>query len=409
MSWTSRVDVRLAWFVGGLAALLNALLVAGFAVFAISEELEEEATQLVAAEEPAPIPTLPPGGTRYDEVSTWTALRAGPDDVLVYRSAELGGAREVGLPLAHFVVERRELIELAVAVIAIGTVASIGFGAFAARRALAPVRALEAAVDAIAPDRLGARVPERGSGDDVDALAASINAVLARLEWAFERLAGFSADVAHELRTPINRVLNESQLALLDLSNERRAAALGSIHESAERMGALVNQLLLLASGEEGRLRPVRERVDLGAALAKLVELYAPVAEGLGKQLELETATAHWDCDRGLVEHALANLIENAVLHAEDAAKIRVVGVADAGGACVGVLDSGPGIPAADRERVFDRFVRLDAARSGRGSGLGLPIARMIARLHGGELWIDASPLGGAAFWMRVPDQPIGA
>lgn len=404
MSWTRRVDVRLAWFVGGLAALLNALLVAGFAVFAITEELEQEAEGIVAAalasdDVPAP------GGRRFEDVSAWTALRADPDDVLVGRVGE----SEVAVPLAHFAEERGELIGLAAAVIAVGTLASIGFGAFAARRALAPVRALEAAVASIAPSRLTARVPERGSGDDVDALAASINAVLGRLEWAFERLAGFSADVAHELRTPINRVLNESQLALLDPSDARRVAALASVHESAERMGALVNQLLLLASGEEGRLRPTPERVDLAAALAKLVDLYAPVAEGLGKRMELAADDAHGHCDRGLVEHALANLIGNAVLHAEAGAKIRVVAIADADAVRIGVLDSGPGIPAADRERVFERFVRLDPARSEPGSGLGLPIARMIARLHGGDLWADASPLGGVAFWIRLPAQPIGA
>ena len=400
-----RVDVRLAWFVGGLAALLNALLVAGFAIFAMTEELEEEAAARSAAEIAAPGAVPPAGGVRYEAVSTWTALRAGPTDVLVLRR----GGRVVERPLAHFVVERRELVELAAAVIAIGTIASIGFGAVAARRALAPVRALDAAVAAIAPGRLDARVPERDSGDDVDALAASINAVLARLAWAFERLAGFSADVAHELRTPINRVLNESELALLEASSERRAAALATIHESAEAMGALVNRLLLLASGEEGRLRPRREPVDLGELLAKLVEFYAPVAEGLGKRLELDPAPAHWSCDRGLAEHALANLVENAVVHAEPGAKIRVVVVAAEDGARVGVLDSGPGIPVADRERVFERFVRLDAARSGRGTGLGLPIARMIARLHGGDVAIEASPLGGAAFWIRVPDQSIGA
>jgi len=409
MSSTSRarrrVDVRLAWLVGGVAALLNAVLVAGFATFAISEELEEGALQLDAAPA-APLhrtldataladPHWPARtGRRWDDVGPWTALAAGPDDFLVRRTA--GG--EAALPLAHFVTERNELVSLAALVTVAGTIASIGFGVFAARRALGPVREMASAVRAIEPSRLAARVPDRGTGDDVDALAASINAVLARLEWSHGRLESFSADAAHELRSPINRVLNASELALLDPSGASHGAALASIRETAEEMTQLVNQLLLLASGEEGRLHPVRERVELGATLASLVELYAPLAESLGKSLELAASAGAWDCDRRLVERALANLIENALLHSEAGAKVRIA-VADG---TIGVLDSGPGIPAADRERAFERFVRLDAARHGRGSGLGLPIARMIARLHGGELWIETSPLGGAAFWMRI-------
>ncbi len=424
MSSTSlrRVDVRLACLVGGVTALLNALLVAGFAGFAIKEGLEEEAAQLgmgsarLAAGRPAGSLDDTPRGLvyrvldrapagddgwppdferRWHDDSVWTALGAGRHDVLVRRVGNI----EAALPLRHFCRERAELIELAALVTVVGMAASIGLGVFATRRALGPVRAMAAAVRAIEPSNLAARMPDRGTRDDIDELARSINAVLARLEWLFGRLESFSADVAHELRSPINRMLNQSQLALLD-ANASPAATLASIHETAEQMAQLVNQLLLLASGEEGRLRVVRERVELGGALASLVELYAPLAESLGKTLELASAPGAWACDRQLVERALANLIENALVHSEAGAKIRVVVTADA---AVGVLDSGPGIPAADRERAFERFVRLDAARHGRGSGLGLAIVRMIARLHGGDCWIDSSPLGGAALWMRLP------
>jgi two-component system heavy metal sensor histidine kinase CusS len=418
-----RVDLRLACLVGGVTALLNALLVAGFAGFAIKEGLEEEAAQLgmgsarLAAGRPAASLDDAPRGLvyrvldpavaadnawppdaahRWHDDSVWTSLRAGRRDVLVRRVGNI----EAALPLHHFCRERAELIELAALVTVVGTAASIGFGVFAARRALGPVRAMAAAVGAIEPSNLAARVPDRDTSDDVDVLARSINAVLARVEWSFGRLESFSADVAHELRSPINRVLNQSQLALLDGADASPAATLASIHETAEQMAQLVNQLLLLASGEEGRLRLVCERVELGTALASLVELYAPLAESLGKSLELGPAPGAWECDRRLVERALANAIENALVHSEAGAKIRIV---VAPGAAVGVLDSGPGIPVADRERAFERFVRLDAARHGRGSGLGLAIVRMIARLHGGDCWIESSPLGGAALWMRLP------
>ena len=205
---------------------------------------------------------------------------------------------------------------------------TLGFGVAAARWALAPLREATAAVRAIDPRHLDARIPVRGTGDDVDALAEAINQVLARLDWAFRRLSSFSADVAHELRTPVNRLLNRAEVALLD---ERDAAgredALVAVRDTAEEMRRLIEQLLLLARGEEGRLPLRLEDADLGALAAGLVELYAPVADASGQALELapdRAASLHLRADTALLQRALGNLLENALQHTPRGGTIRV-------------------------------------------------------------------------------------
>lgn len=429
--WWRRVDLRLAVFVGACAAALNAVLVSGLTAFAVFEAFEEQdrvlqdsaqriadrwpadATAGAAAEGAVWTRVIEEGagaaeavaesvhGSLHHTVSLRTALTSQPGDSLVRRLESRSGARlEVLLPLRGFAEERRELLVGAAAVVALGSLASIGFGVLAARRALAPVRAMASAMQSIAPGSLGERLAERGSGDDLDALAGTINALLARLEWAFGRLSRFSADVAHELRNGINRLLNETEVVLLEGKEAGAAAAIASVHATAHEMRDLVERLLLLASGEEGRLALADERVELDALCARMVEFYRPVAEDLGVALRVRGPAADMRGDRLLLETAVSNLIENALRHGAGGAVIEVVIEADVDEVRLGVLDAGPGIPIADRERIFDRFVRL---ADGSGAGLGLPLARMIARVHGGELSAAPSPLGGAGFWLTLP------
>lgn len=340
------------------------------------------------------------------DTSVRSALLARRTEYLVRERVEPAGVRiTAALPLRRFVRERGELVTRAGIVVLVGLFGSIALGIVSARRALRPLRDTTAAIRAIDPRRLAARVPERGTSDDVDRLAAATNEVLGRLEWAFGRLAGFSADVAHELRTPVNRVLNTAEVALTTTSDpEAKDDALAAIQATAETMRRTIDQLLLLAKGEDGRLRPAREDVDVGTLVGDLVELYAPEAERLGKRLEvLPTPAASARVDRALMERAVVNLLENALAHSVSGATVRVAVAAEDGCWVVSVEDSGPGIPPAERERVFGRFVRLDEARAPGGVGLGLPIARMVARLHGGDLDLGASRLGGAAFRLVLP------
>ncbi len=438
----ARIDVRLTLLLAGAAAAFTSLLLCGLLAYAIREDFEEQLRFLddaldaveaaAAAGAPAPATPLrhsgayrvvddrgrvvaesgvwPPEDTVWHGASLRAALGATADEHIAgERRTAKGGTVAAALPLRHFVRERRELATRATGVVILGILGAIGLGIAGARRALRPLRDTTAAIRAIDPRRLDTRIPLRGTDDDVDRLASTTNDVLARLEWAFERMSAFSADVAHELRTPVNRVLNTAEVALTTTADPAaKDDALEAVHDTAEAMRRTIEQLLLLARGEDGRLLLVREPIDLGAVLEGLVELYAPAAERLGKTITLTPASVEVRADRRLVERAVANLVENALRHSASGARIRLGAEAANGAAVIVVEDSGPGVGAADRTRIFERFVRADDARGPGGVGLGLPIARMIARLHQGELEVGDSVLGGAAFRLALA-RAIGA
>jgi two-component system heavy metal sensor histidine kinase CusS len=168
-------------------------------------------------------------------------------------------------------------------------------------------------------------------------------------------------------------------------------------------MRRLIEDMLLLARGDEGRLAPKLEPLDAGALLDELAELYRPSCEEEGVALERAPGdAASVLADRSLLERAVSNLLDNAVRHTPRGGTIRLEHGPAEGGIAIAVGDSGAGVPADARDRIFDRFVQLDAARQG-GAGLGLPIARMIARTLGGDLEAGVSPLGGARFVLTLP------
>lgn len=431
----ARIDVRLAILLAGVTAVFTALLLGGLLVYAVKEALEEQLATVDALiahvdgeiARGAEVGTLPRDAVyriRDTAGRVVAADGAWPADNVVRRDAALttvflarkyeylvderrgatGMDIAVAWPLRHFVRERGELTTRATVVVLIGIFGSVLLGMVSARRALRPVRDTANAIRAIDPRRLDARVPVRGTTDDVDDLAAATNEVLGRLEWAFAQLSQFSADAAHELRTPVNRVLNTAEVALTTTDDPvAKEDALAAIHATAESMRRTIEQLLFLARGEDGRVRVAATRVDLGDVVAGLVELYTPEAERIAKTLAVDAPPVAIRADRALVERAVANLLENALAHSDPGATIRVGLAAETGAAIVSVEDSGPGVPAGDRERIFTRFVRLDGARAPGGAGLGLPIARMVARLHGGDLVVGASALGGAAFRLILP------
>lgn len=328
---------------------------------------------------------------------------ASPEDHLVRGVGVSGGRRlEAAVSLAEFEKESREHLGPIAVSLALGLIGAIAITVFATRRALSPLREATRAIEGIDERTLDARLPLRGCADDMDRHAIALNHVLERLEQSFQRISAFSADVAHELRTPVNRALNLADAALDgDVAREEIVA----IRESMEEMRRLIERLLLLSRGDAGRLPLQRERVDLAALGRDLVELFRPSCEQNRVALEIDPhggAATAW-VDAGLVQQAIANLLDNAVAHTPAGGAIRVDVAADADTASIAVSDAGAGVPERDRERIFDRFVQLDGSRSAPGAGLGLAIARMIARLHGGELCAGASPLGGARFELRIP------
>lgn len=259
------------------------------------------------------------------------------------------------------------------------------------RRALRPVEGIRREMAAITQSEdLARRVPEPDTHDEIARLASTTNETLAALETSVERQRRFVADASHELRSPIASLRTQLEVAaahpeLLDLD--------GAVEDTV-RLQRLAADLLLLARLDAGE-RPSDAKVDL-AGLAR------EAAEGrTGVTVDAEPVEVAGS--RGQLGRVLANLLDNAQRHARSAVTVNVRREGDR--AVVGVADDGDGVPEDDRERIFERFVRLDAARSrdDGGAGLGLAIARDVAVRHGGTLTAGRGPAGGALFELRLP------
>ncbi|MEU6802265.1 sensor histidine kinase [Streptomyces neyagawaensis] len=261
------------------------------------------------------------------------------------------------------------------------------------RRALRPVEGIRAEMAAItASEDLSRRVPEPDTHDEVARLARTTNETLAALESSVERQRAFVADASHELRSPIASLRTQLEVGaahpeLLDLD--------GALEDTV-RLQGLAADLLLLARLDAGERPPPDARFDLAAVVREEVDSRPGVALDSVASLEVPGS-------RGQICRVLGNLLDNAARHARD--RVAVTLRAEAGEAVLQVADDGSGIAPADRERIFERFVRLDEsrARDDGGAGLGLAIARDIARRHGGTLTVQDTQEPGALFELRLP------
>jgi signal transduction histidine kinase len=345
---------------------------------------------------------------RFDEQPPYGPFQVSGDAFLAVAAPLAdGGVLEAAVPLRHFARERAELVRRGLTSLAVGLLAAVLAAWFLVPRMVSPLAEATRAVEGIDENRLETRLRTRGTGDAVDRHAEAVNRLLSRLQWAFERMRGFSADVAHELRTPIHRILNVADVAALeDADPERARAALQGVRSTAEQMRRLVESLLLLARGEEGRLPLRPKRLELSSLLRDLLDLYAPLCEENDLHLELRTEPVEVLGERELLGRCLANLVENAIRLTPPGGKLLVELARVGRDATVAVSDTGPGVPLAERANIFERFVQLEPARARRGGGLGLPIARMIARLHGGDVTLGSPRLGGATFLLHLPCLP---
>jgi signal transduction histidine kinase len=274
------------------------------------------------------------------------------------------------------------------------------------RRALRPVEAIRAELAAITSSGdLARRVPEPGSRDEVAGLAATTNATLAALEGSVARQRGFVADASHELRSPIASLRTQLEVAaahpeLLDLDG---------LVDDVVRLQHLAADLLLLARLDAGDRPSPAERAR-PVELADLVRQEAARRSGGtgagGRRVRIGTdvrASPVTPGPEGRLARVLGNLLDNAERHA--AGVVLLTLDEEDGAAVLRVADDGPGVPPADRERVFERFVRLDDARARDegGAGLGLAIARDLVRAQGGTLAVGEAPAGGALFEVRLP------
>ena len=267
-------------------------------------------------------------------------------------------------------------------------------------RALHPVEQIRASAAAIDGTGLGARVPLPGTEDEIARLAQTMNAMLARIEDATLRQREFVGDASHELRSPLAALQTELDVAFAHPDGELPAMVLARISAQTERMGRLLEGLLFLARADEGASQARHGPVDLD----ELVLAEAGRLRAAGATVTVAGPDAvRIDGSRSELTRLLRNLGDNAAAHARSTVTLGLT-VRDQQ-AVLSVADDGPGVPAADRERIFERFTRLDAARArtadGGGAGLGLAICRQIVQRHHGEITVVAGD--GGRFVVRLP------
>ncbi|NBN78441.1 HAMP domain-containing protein [Microvirga tunisiensis] len=271
--------------------------------------------------------------------------------------------------------------------------------AFVSRRVLKRIDAMAASSRQIMDGNLSQRLPLAGNGDEFDRLAVSLNAMLDRIELLMQGLRDVTDNIAHDLKTPLTRLRSRLETTLREARGEADLReALEATIEDSEGLIRIFDALLRIARVEA--MSPDRglEPVDVRAIAEEMAELYGPVLEDEGGRLSLDLAPVPKALgNRELIAQALVNLIENALKYARtddgQPLSITVMVRQEKDRILLSVADNGPGIMAKDRDRVVDRFVRLEQSRSEPGYGLGLSLVRAIARLHGGTLVLaDAQP-----------------
>lgn len=313
----------------------------------------------------------------------------GPVTVVVGRSLE--GVAEAARAVTASLVFGTPLLALLVGVVTWRTVG----------RALAPVERMRGEVEAISATELHRRVPDPPGNDEIARLAATMNRMLERLEQAQARQRRFVSDASHELRSPVASIRQHVELSLTHPETADLEGLAEVVLEENLRLQRIVEDLLLLSRIDEGTLRLREEPVDLDDLV---LDEAARLRASTGLRIDAERVSAgRVRGDRERLGRLVRNLAENAARHARSAVALSVGH--DGEGVILAVEDDGPGIPTTERERVFERFVRLDEARErdAGGSGLGLAIVREVARLHGGSATASEARLGGARLEVRLP------
>lgn len=281
--------------------------------------------------------------------------------------------------------------------------AALGASWLVAGRALRPLRQVARTADDIGSSRdFGRRLPAQRSRDDVARLSASFNSMLEQLQDSFESQRRFVADASHELRTPLTTIQGNAGLLAHGpaIAEPVRRAAAADIAEESARMSRLVDRMLTLARADSG-LKLELAPLEIEPLVTEVVRQASAVHAH--KSVDVEAAPVAIAADADAIRQLLWILLDNAFKHAKSHIAVRIAAEGDWARLSVG--DDGPGIPIADRERVFERFYKADPARarSGQGAGLGLSIARWITDQHGGRILAGESAYGGASLYVDLP------
>jgi heavy metal sensor kinase len=334
-------------------------------------------------------------------------MHIGTSNYVVALAQSLDGQEEL---LASLRYAMAVTIPLALLVAAMG-------GYLLARKSLAPVAAMSAQARAVGASNLGERIAVTNPRDELGQLAATLNALLARLEESFASQRRFMADASHELRSPVAILQGELDVTLAREDREAREyrESLEIMRKTVIRLTRIVRDLFLLARGDAGQVPLRHERFYLDDVVVQTVQGFRTLAAEQGVTLREEhepDMAMHGDPD--LIGRLAANLVENAIKNTPAGGEVSVLCAANDGQLRIEVHDRGRGIPVESQERIFERFFRLDPSHSptngagGSGAGLGLPIARWIAEVHGGKVWVAKSDASGSVFVAALPGSEAG-
>jgi two-component system heavy metal sensor histidine kinase CusS len=352
------------------------------------------------------------GAGRPDAGMDWTSRRGAMYRLMYSRIDERGGLTvQVAIDRSGEEEVLKSYRLILWTVLSLSLVTAIVAGYLIARRNLAPLSGLAAMIDQLGAAHLDRRVADADWPRELRPLAANFDQLLARLDASFARVSRFSADIAHELRTPLHILQGEAELALSKArSNDDYRECIVSATEEYDRLARMVDALLFLARTESPEALPDKKALDLEQEITSVCAFYQALADEQETSLVI-TGSGSVLGDAGLLRRALGNLIVNALRHTPAGGSIAIAVRQGAGhGVEISVTDSGEGIAAHDLPYVFDRFYRADNARSGHGSGtgsgLGLAIVKSIMQLHGGSVELRSEPGRGTSATLAFPAPP---
>jgi two-component system heavy metal sensor histidine kinase CusS len=298
---------------------------------------------------------------------------------------------------------RKQFRLLFATVLAFGVLAAVLIAISVTRRALRPLAQMTSSVERVGPTHFSERVPPAQWPNELRPLAIAFDDMLDRLEDSFTRLSQFSADLAHELRTPLANILGEAQVGLTrQRSAEEYRETIESVAAECERLSGIVDNLLFLARAEAADRQIERAWFDARAAVETVAAYYQTIAEDRHVNLSC-TGQGQVFADPLLFRRALSNVVENALRFTPNEGTINISIAQNESHTEISVRDNGPGIAPEHLPRVFDRFYRADPSRSPSGAGLGLALVKSIVDLHGGSAKIDNQIDGGTKVVLTFP------
>lgn len=325
--------------------------------------------------------------------------------------------------LDEMVLRRFEIMTVIVAILALAAAALVSALQFA--RLLEPLERMTGEIGEIDPNRLNKRIDTAGMTDELSALGGQFNALLDRLQHAYQGLRQYADNVAHEIRTPLNKLILGLNVAEQQpRSPAEYEALIGQLSDNCRELSTLAERLLFLARASSGQTGIRRQLVDVQVEVETICDLYRASASEAGVRLTAEQGeSVAVSADRALLQRAITNLVSNAISHTPAGGEVRLSARQIEDMAEIEVCDTGAGIAAADLPFVFDRFYRADPGRTSTGRvGLGLPIAKSIVDLHDGAISLEPAPGGGTRARIAIPvagaraavrqpvrEEPVGA